>query len=90
MRWDSNLASGAQAYADTCPCGYSQVGGGSRANGVGETWMSGNHENPQSVLNGWCDESSDYKSYANVGADPGSRGWERFVQVVWKGTGKVG
>ena len=61
-----------------------------RAHGVGETLMWGNHETPESVVNGWCDESSDYDSYENGGKTKGSRGWERFVQVVWSGVTKVG
>lgn len=90
VTWDDDLATRAQSYADTCPCGYSDVREDSRSPDEGETLMWGNHMNPQSVVNGWTDEASDYDSYANGGTTAGSRGWERFVQVVWKPTLKVG
>ena len=52
--------------------------------------MWGNHDNVEGVVLGWTDEATDYDSYRNGGTTPGSRGWERFVQVVWKPASKVG
>ena len=79
LQWSSAIASGAQAYADTCPSGHSAT------TPYGENLAWG-YPDVQSVVDAWYGEEASY-DYTKPGF---SSATGHFTQVVWRGTTEVG
>jgi hypothetical protein len=79
LQWSAAIASGAQAYADSCPSGHSAT------TPYGENLAWG-YPDVQSVVDAWYGEEAEY-DYANPGF---SSATGHFTQVVWLGTTEFG
>ena len=86
LRWDGRLATQAQRYANTCPCGPSAA---SYRRGAAENLAWGFVSAHDVIESGWYAQIRDYNSFSNGGsASSGAVGQLRTM--LWQASSKIG
>lgn len=89
LRWDAELASLAQAWADSCPTGHRP----DNDHGENLFWSGGQAPAPEVSVQSWADEARNYDYETTVCSRGGRSNWAfcgHYTQVVWRETQRVG